>query len=145
MSQQATFSSDQFRSVTPLDTIEHEFTTVDADAYKYKTVIEFDEDTNSQVAAWYLEIQGSHGGPPDVDRTTELLDHLNADADKVLSAILEHTDLRTTKIGSSLGWVIVDTTGDIIGFDLVEAYPNAPSVQIAHEELEADLRALNPE
>ncbi|MFC6720723.1 hypothetical protein [Halobacteriaceae bacterium SHR40] len=146
MSKQATLSSDQFDSkVTPLDSIEHSFKTVDGDAYRYKTVIELDEEANSKVAAWYLKIQGTYGGDPDVDRTTELLDHLNADGDEVLSVVLDHTDLRTTKVGSGLGWVLVDTDGDIIGFDLVEAYPNAPSVKIAHEELVEDLRALNPE
>lgn len=140
MSQQATFSSEQFRSITQLDSISRYFKSLDGDAYTYKVRIALDREAQTRVTEWNLNSPNE-----EVDRTTELVNHLNADSDAVLSAILEHTDLRTTKIGSHLGSVIVDTGGDIVGYKLIKHYPNAPSVQITHEDLVEDLRALNPE
>lgn len=156
MSKQATFSDDQFQTGVSLDTIEDKFSsyTDGEDAFRCNVEIVLDREENTRVVEWNLQttvynpISSSSSASASqitVDRTSELLDHLNADSDDVLSLVREHTDLRTTKIGSNLGYVMVDTDGDIIRFELLNAYPNAPSVKIAHEELEDDLRALNPE
>jgi hypothetical protein len=141
MSQQSNLNSDQSQASVSLDTIEDNFTSrqEDEDAFRYNAVIALDREAQTRVVEWDL----TYGD--EVDRTTELLNHLNVDSDDVLSAIREHTDLRTTKIGSNLGYVIVDGSGDIIRYKILTVYPNAPSVQIDHEQLEEDLRGLNPE
>lgn len=137
---------DRFDSSLDMESLERDYISNKRDgAFRYNAVIVFDREANSRVVNWDLEIQDRFSSAPNIDRTSELLAHLNADSDAVLSVIREHTDLRTTKIGSNLGWVIVDAGGDIIDFKLVEAYPGAPSVKIAHEELVEDLRALNSE
>lgn len=142
MSQQVTFSSDQFQTSVSLENVEDTLSSSKEgeDAYKLNAEIALDEEADTRTVVWDIVAPVTH-----VDRSSELLDHLNADADAVLSLVREHTDLRTTKIGSDLGDVIVDEDGDIIRYELRPAYPNAPSVKIAHEELEEDLFELNPE